>query len=140
VTALRFDRVVRSAGWIRRVKTYSVVLDGGTLYLLAVGPAMRATRAHDPLTQAALGPIATRYEAVVREGERRLAEQGLDRLSAEKDCFKLARDDVAVLDFKRDLYGLPRLVLRTPRGKIRFQFPSHAMEQVRVLVEAMQRS
>ena len=120
------------------MKTYSVVWDSGTLYLLAVGPAMRATRAHDPLTQAVLGTMASSYEAAVRAGERRLAEEGLDALSAGADCFKLARGDVAVLDFKKDLYGLPRLVLRTPRGKIRLQFPSHSMEQVQALIEALQ--
>jgi len=138
VTALRFDRVVRSAGWIRRMKTYSVVFDDGTLYLLAVGPAMRATRAYDPLTQAALGPMASRYEAAVRAGEQRLAQEGLDALSAGKDCFKLARNDIVGFDLKKDLYGLPRLVLRTTQGKIRFQFPNHSLEQVQVLVEALQ--
>jgi hypothetical protein len=137
VTALRFDRVVRSAGWIRRMKTYSVLFADGALYLLAVGPAMRATRAYDPLTQAALGPIASSYEATVRAGEQRLAHEDLDRLSTEKDCFKLARNDVVALAFKRDLYGIPRLVLRTTRGKIRFQFPNHTMEQVLILVEAL---
>jgi hypothetical protein len=120
------------------MKTYSVVLDEGTLYLLAVGPAMRATRAYDPLTQVVLSRMASGYEATVRAGEQRLAEEGLDALSAGKDCFKLARSDVSVLRFKKDVYGLPRLVLRTPRGKIRFQFPRHSMEQVQVLVEALQ--
>jgi hypothetical protein len=138
VTAIRFDRVVRSAGLIRRMKTYSVVLDESVLYLLAVGPAMRATRAHDAPTQAVLGLMASRYEATIRAGERRLAEESLDALSAGKDCFKLARNDTVVLEFKKDLYGLPRLVLRTARGKVRFQFPSHSMEQVQVLVEALQ--
>ena len=83
--------------------------------------------------------IASRYEAAVRAGEQRLAEEGLDPLSAGKDCFKLARNDVVALDFRKDLYGLPRLVLRTTRGRIRFRFPNHAMEQVQVLVEALQR-
>ncbi|MCK9458133.1 MAG: hypothetical protein M0R80_00455 [Proteobacteria bacterium] len=131
--------MVRSAGLIRRMKTYSVVLDSGALYLLAVGPAMRATRAYDPLTQAALSPIAAHYEVAVRAGERRLTEEGLDRMSVGKDCFKLVRNDLLALELKRDLYGIPRLVLRTTRGTIRFQFPNHAFEQVQVLVEALRR-
>lgn len=121
------------------MKTYSVLLDGDTLYLVAVGPAMRATRAHDPLTQAALGSMSTGYEATIRAGEQRLAAEGFDALSAGKDCFKLARNGVEVRDFEKDWYGLPVLVLQTPREKIRFQFPSHSMEQVQVLVEALQR-
>jgi hypothetical protein len=52
--------------------------------------------------------------------------------------FKLGRNDVAVLAFKKDVYGLPRLVLRTPQGKVRFQFPNHSMEQVQTLIEALQ--
>jgi hypothetical protein len=137
VSALRFDRVVRSAGLIRRVKTYSVVLKDDSLYLLAVGPGMRATQAYDPLTQGVLGSIGSRYEAIIRAGEQRLAEEGLDRLSGGKDCFKLAPQDIAALDFKKDLYGFPRLVLRTVRGKIRFQFRNHTMEQVQALVDAL---
>jgi hypothetical protein len=117
---LRFDRVVRSAGLLRRVKTYSVVLQDDTLFLIAVGPGMRATQAHDPLSQGVLGWMGSRYEAEIRAGEQRLAEQGLEQLSGGKDCFKLARQDLAALDFGKDLYGFPRLVLFTTRGKIRF--------------------
>jgi hypothetical protein len=137
VSALRFDRVIRSAGLLRRVKTYSVVLEDGVLYLLAVGPGMRATQAHDPLTQGVLGSMASGYEATIRAGEQRLAEESLDQLSGGKDCFKLARQDIAAVDLRKDVYGLPRLVLRTTQGKIRFQFRGHSMEQVQTLVDAL---
>jgi hypothetical protein len=130
---------LRSAGFIRRMTTYAVALGEGTLYLVAVGPAMRATRAQDPLTQAVLGPMSSGYEQTIRAGEQRLAQEGFDAMSAGKDCVKLARNDVAVLDFEQDIQGLPRLGLRTPRGKVRFQFPSHSMQQVWALAEARQR-
>ena len=119
------------------MKTYSVMLEDGVLYLLAVGPGMRATQAHDPLTQGVLGSMGSRYEATIRAGEQRLAEESLDQLSGGKDCFKLARQDIAAVGFRKDVYGLPRLVLRTAQGKIRFQFRGHSMEQVQMLVDEL---
>lgn len=128
---LRFDRVARSAGLLRSMKTYSLVLRDEVLYLIVTGPAGRIHNARSlPEDLPAVPPQ-------VAEVEARIGPASLDALSRGKHCFKIPLREIEGLRLKRNVYRLPALKLQTAQGTFRLEFREHDLAQVEALARAL---
>ena len=128
----RFDRVTRSAGLLRSMKTYTLVLSDDVLYMIATGP---AGRIHNPSSiPEDLPPVPSQ----VREAEARISSATLDAASQAKHCFKIPLHEIRGLRLKRNVYRLPALKLETAQGTFRLEFREHDLEEVEVLARALQ--
>lgn len=128
----RFDRVTRSAGLLRAMKTYTLVLSDSVLFMIVTGP---AGRIHNPTSiPEDLPPVPPE----VREAEARISPATLDAASQAKHCFKIPLHEITGLLLKRNVYRLPALELETPQGTFRLEFREHDFEEVEVLARELQ--
>lgn len=131
---LRFDKVARSAGLLRSMKTYSLVVAEDFLYLIVTGS---AGRIHNPRSLPEdLPPVPPQ----VAEVEARITPATLDALSQVKHGYKIALDEITSLRLRRNVYRLPQLKLKSSQGSFTFEFRAQGFEEVEGLVRALEAS
>lgn len=130
---MRFDKVVRSAGFIRNMKTYTVIIKDGFFYLINTGPADRKINTANIFEVKAVNWLIDKYAKKIEEGEKKLQSNSLDQLSQEKDSFKIRISEIEEGKLKKNLHQLPLLILKTTQGKFRLEFRNNSMGEVEKL-------
>lgn len=118
---LRIDRVATMPGAVRDARTYSLVLRGGTLYVIDVGPAMGPpVRARgliglvaNKLADVMVAKVRTKTDAKVSEGVARLDARGPEAMADEKGSHTFRSDEVRSCAMGTNAWGSNTLKLKT---------------------------
>ena len=133
----RIDGAIIPSGLIASAKTYSLILDGGELFLIHVGPAGNAVAARGIVAAMAVNAVYKRIAGKVAAGEARLDEAGHVALSSEKHSRRLTPADISSIDLKPWGDEL-RLTIKSNKGKFKFRLHSGYRAEAEAIVAAMQ--
>ena len=124
MSALRLDRVATMPGALRSARTYSLVLDGSTLYVLDIGPAMgpkpRTSGLVKWLSDKMIARIKTRTDATVAAGLADLDARRPEALAEEKGSFRFSPGEVTACEMGTNGWGRTSLKLETSARSFAF--------------------
>ncbi|MEM6326443.1 MAG: hypothetical protein AAF791_04930 [Bacteroidota bacterium] len=141
MSALRLNRVATMPGAIRGARTYSLVLDGPTLFVLEVGPAMgpraRVGGIAQWLADKMIARIQKRTDAKVEVGIADLNVRGVEAVAKEKGSYRFAPDEVTRCEMGTNGYGHPALKLKTHARSFAFVSPPDGESDLRRFGDAV---
>lgn len=141
MSALRLDRVATMPGAVRSARTYSLLLDGSTLYVLDVGPAM-GPRANvggiaQWLADKMIARIVKKTNAKVEAGIADLNTRGHEAVAQNKGSYRFSPGDVTRCEMGTNGYGLTSLKLKTGARSFAFVPPPGGEADLEAFGEAV---
>lgn len=139
---LRLDRVATMPGAVRSARTYSLILDGPTLYILDVGPAMgpkaRVGGIAQWLADKMIARMETKTAAQVDAGIARLDAHGHEAIAGDKGSVRLGRQAIEGCEMGTNGWGRTSLKLKTAGRAFAFIAPPGAEADLAAFGEAVQ--
>jgi hypothetical protein len=131
----KINKAVRSAGFIRSMKTYTLINKPEGLYLIHVGPAIREQN-YGLMTPLVVSPMRKSYNKKIEAGEARIQNTSLQELIKDKHSFFLSKGEITDVTFKQGLQ-FPTLKVKTADKKFTFTFPYTPIEEVQPFVDGL---
>jgi hypothetical protein len=137
--SLQINGAILPAGLISGAKTYSVILDDATVYLIHVGPAASNVPTYNPFERMLNDYLSGRAAKKIAEGEARLAELGEATLAQEKHSTMLTAADIQKIALKERGNSL-LLTIRSRNGNYKLIFKRNVLSQLEEIVTILRES